>query len=113
VFSGEINVGKTAFITRVTKDTFLEGLYQNTIGVDFVTKEYPIGKDSARVKLWDMAGGERKYLRLNSHYRGIHSFIEAQGHSASVSALMTHTAFKTCTDGSKASNKLISTAPYT
>jgi len=39
VFSGEINVGKTAFITRETKDTFHEGFYQNTIGVDFVTKE--------------------------------------------------------------------------
>ena len=71
IFTGEIDVGKTSFINRVTKDTIHSEFYQNTIGVDFVAKDYPIGKDTARVLLWDMVGGGSKFYLLKSQSRGI------------------------------------------
>lgn len=56
-FLGEARVGKTALITRITKNQF-EKKYKATIGFDFVFISNP-ADDRTKLQLWDFAGEPR------------------------------------------------------
>ena len=54
VFLGEQAVGKTSIITRFMYDTF-DYNYQETIGIDFLSKTMYLEDRSVRLQLWDTA----------------------------------------------------------
>ena len=55
---GESLVGKTALITKYTKDRF-DGSYLSTIGIDFQNKFVNVNDKKIKVEIWDTAGQER------------------------------------------------------
>ena len=55
---GDQRTGKTSLITRFNYDTFNEE-YQETIGVDFVSKTMHLENRALQLQFWDTAGQER------------------------------------------------------
>ena len=55
---GETEVGKTALITKYTRDMF-GGHYLTTIGIDFQNKYININGKTIKMEIWDTAGQER------------------------------------------------------
>ena len=51
-------VGKTAFLTRYFKNTFIES-FLSTIGIDDETKFLKINNEKCKLIVWDTAGQER------------------------------------------------------
>ena len=58
VLLGDSMVGKTAFLTRYTKNTFTE-TFLSTIGIDDETKFIKINDEKCKLIIWDTAGQER------------------------------------------------------
>lgn len=68
------SVGKTSFITREIDDKFALNSY-STIGLDFFTKKFDVGRQKVKMQIWDMSGADRQmkfrkpYFRsANRHY---------------------------------------------
>ncbi|KAL0481980.1 Ras-related protein Rab [Acrasis kona] len=56
---GEVGVGKTSLVRRITRDVF-NSVYKPTIGVDFcITDVLYQGKVLLELQLWDIGGQER------------------------------------------------------
>ena len=58
VLLGDSMVGKTAFLTRYFKNTFIES-FLSTIGIDDETKFLKINNEKCKLIVWDTAGQER------------------------------------------------------
>lgn len=58
VFAGDAAVGKTTFILRICKGTFIPCL-TSTLGVDFHVKTLRVDEKNVTLQLWDTAGQER------------------------------------------------------
>ena len=71
---GETKVGKTALITRYTKNTFT-GTYLTTIGIDFQVKYVPFEDKRVRLQIWDTAGQERFRNIAKSYFHSSDGFI--------------------------------------
>ena len=71
---GETKVGKTALITRYTKNTFT-GTYLTTIGIDFQVKYVPFEDKRVRLQIWDTAGQERFRNIAKSYFHSSNGFI--------------------------------------
>lgn len=63
---GESNVGKTCILRRYVDDSFNK-IHLSTIGIDFKTKTFTIGKKEIQLQIWDTAGQER-FRTLNGKY---------------------------------------------
>ena len=64
---GDINVGKTSLIRRLTEGKFSEA-YKATIGVDFGTIHIKLGGDKYVLQLWDIAGNETSRTEMLKPY---------------------------------------------
>ncbi|KAL9956800.1 hypothetical protein ACROYT_G038338 [Oculina patagonica] len=71
VIVGKYSVGKTALVTRYTKNRFCElAPYQPTIGAAFVAKRVIVGGKCINLGIWDTAGSERFESVSTLYYRG-------------------------------------------
>lgn len=65
---GDTNVGKSCIVLR-----FIEGVFkkdqENTIGVEFGTKEVEIEGKNVKLQIWDTAGQEAFKSITRSYYR--------------------------------------------
>lgn len=68
VFVGDVEVGKTSVIGRYVYGVFNE-TYQNTIGIDFLSKSLRLEDRQIRLQLWDTAGQERFRSLIPSYLR--------------------------------------------
>uniref|UniRef100_S4RMZ0 Ras-related protein Rab n=1 Tax=Petromyzon marinus TaxID=7757 RepID=S4RMZ0_PETMA len=70
VVVGEVQVGKTSFVQRYSRNAFTEN-YRMTMGVDFAYKVLK-WTDTQMIKLhlWDVAGQERYMSATKQFYRG-------------------------------------------
>lgn len=68
VVTGNTGVGKTALLTRLTKDTFSENIDLGTQTVDTAEWFCTVGKKKIKVDLWDTAGQERFRTLTSSYY---------------------------------------------
>ena len=71
---GESLVGKTALITRYTKDTF-SGTYLTTIGIDFQNKFLDINNKKIKLEIWDTAGQERFRNIAKNYFQSSDGFL--------------------------------------
>ncbi|XP_007237580.2 ras-related protein Rab-7a [Astyanax mexicanus] len=71
VLVGNSGVGKTSLMTRFVDHRFTN-MYRATIGVDFLTKELTVDKNTVILQLWDTAGSERFFSLGSALYRGAH-----------------------------------------
>ncbi|XP_074111538.1 ras-related protein Rab-18-B [Cotesia typhae] len=65
---GESNVGKSSILLRFTEDEFNENI-QNTVGMDYKTKQVNIDGNVVKLAIWDTAGQERFRTLTPSYYR--------------------------------------------
>ncbi|XP_008557057.1 ras-related protein Rab-18-B [Microplitis demolitor] len=65
---GESNVGKSSILLRFTEDEFNENM-QNTVGMDYKTKQMSIDGNVVKLAIWDTAGQERFRTLTPSYYR--------------------------------------------
>ncbi|XP_020627879.1 ras-related protein Rab-24-like isoform X1 [Orbicella faveolata] len=76
VVAGKYCVGKTALVTRFTKNRFCElSPYQPTIGAAFVAKRVIVGTKCVNLGIWDTAGSERFESVSTLYYRGAKAAI--------------------------------------
>jgi len=70
VFVGDVEVGKTSVIGRYVYGVFNDS-YQNTIGIDFLSKSIKLEEQgrAVRLQLWDTAGQERFRSLIPSYIR--------------------------------------------
>ena len=71
---GETLVGKTALITRYTKNSFA-GTYLTTVGIDFQYKSLNINDKKIKVEIWDTAGQERFRNIAKNYFQSSHGFL--------------------------------------
>mmetsp|Transcript_13985 Transcript_13985/g.40243 ORF Transcript_13985/g.40243 Transcript_13985/m.40243 type:complete len:211 (-) Transcript_13985:59-691(-) len=68
VFVGDVQVGKTSIIGRYVYGVFND-TYQNTVGIDFLSKSIRLEGRAIRLQLWDTAGQERFRSLIPSYIR--------------------------------------------
>lgn len=68
VFVGDVEVGKTSVIGRYVYGVFND-TYNNTIGIDFLSKSLRLEGRAIRLQLWDTAGQERFRSLIPSYIR--------------------------------------------
>jgi len=68
VFVGDVEVGKTSIIGRYVYGVFND-VYQNTVGIDFLSKSIRLEGRAIRLQLWDTAGQERFRSLIPSYIR--------------------------------------------
>lgn len=67
---GDVRVGKTTFVRRLVNNVYSEN-YKATVGVDFALKTLELDDgQSAKIQLWDIAGGERTASMTRVYYKG-------------------------------------------
>ena len=71
---GESLVGKTALITRYTKNTY-GGAYLSTVGIDFQDKFLNINGKQIRIEIWDTAGQERFRNIAKNYFQSSNGFL--------------------------------------
>ena len=71
---GESLVGKTALITKYTKNTF-GGTYLTTIGIDFQNKFVNVNDKKIKVEIWDTAGQERFRNIAKNYFQSSDGFL--------------------------------------
>jgi hypothetical protein len=64
-FLGEYRVGRSSLIIRETKGTYEDQAFRHIIGVDFFVKEYDVGDQKVKVRLWDPHSSEDRYRRYS------------------------------------------------
>ncbi|XP_078455036.1 ras-related protein Rab-7L1-like isoform X1 [Lampetra planeri] len=70
VVVGEVQVGKTSFVQRYSRNAFTEN-YRMTMGVDFAYKVLKwTDTQTIKLHLWDVAGQERYMSATKQFYRG-------------------------------------------
>jgi small GTP-binding protein len=69
ILIGDSNVGKTSLIQRYMRDEFTDYQFQ-TIGVDFVYRDYVYEGESYGIYIWDTAGQEKFQSMVSQFYRG-------------------------------------------
>ncbi|XP_067025283.1 ras-related protein Rab-1B-like isoform X2 [Acropora muricata] len=74
VVVGDIDVGKSAFISRVTGNWNAER-YIGKIGVDFKIRTIELNGKTIKLQFWDTAGEERFKTLASCYYRDAHGFI--------------------------------------
>ena len=70
IFIGDSSVGKSSFVVRLTKNTFIPSL-SSTLGVDFQVKSARINGVNVALQLWDTAGQERFRCITKTYYRKV------------------------------------------
>ena len=68
IIIGDPNVGKTNIVYRFSKGEF-KNEYENTICLDFLTKNINIDNTSFRLQIWDTAGSEQYRSITRTYYR--------------------------------------------
>jgi len=68
VFLGDVEVGKTSFISRFVLDSF-STTYSATVGIDFLSKSVQIDDQVVRLQIWDTAGQEKFRSLIPSYIR--------------------------------------------
>ena len=71
---GEELVGKTALITKYTKNIF-GGAYLSTVGIDFQDKFLNINGKDIRIEIWDTAGQERFRNIAKNYFQSSNGFL--------------------------------------
>ena len=71
---GESLVGKTALITKYTKNIF-GGTYLMTVGIDFQDKFININGKKIRIEIWDTAGQERFRNIAKNYFQSSDGFL--------------------------------------
>ena len=71
---GDTLVGKTALITKYTKNTF-GGAYLTTAGIDFQDKFLNINGKEIKIELWDTAGQERFRNIAKNYFQSSDGFL--------------------------------------
>jgi len=71
---GDVGAGKTACITRLTKNIYTDK-YKATIGIDFSVKSVNRNGIEEKIQMWDIAGQERFNSMTTSYYRGAYGAI--------------------------------------
>ncbi len=71
---GETLVGKTALLTRYTKNIF-GGAYLTTVGIDFQYKFLNINDKRIKVEIWDTAGQERFRNIAKNYFQSSDGFL--------------------------------------
>ena len=71
---GESLVGKTALITKYTKNKF-GGAYLTTVGIDFQDKFLNINGKEIKIELWDTAGQERFRNIAKNYFQSSDGFL--------------------------------------
>ena len=74
VVLGDQSVGKSCLISRFVFDSFQEEA-NPTIGVDFVVKTVPFGKENLKFHIWDTAGQERFHSLIPTYIKDCDSAI--------------------------------------
>lgn len=68
ILVGDINVGKTCYISRVTKNVFNQLRTKNTVGVEQVSKTVELDNGKiVKARIWDTSGQE-KYRSITTAY---------------------------------------------
>ena len=65
---GDVGVGKTSLIRRLTKGYFAENI-TSTVGVDYGSKVLNVHGDKVKLQCWDTAGQEKYRSITQSYYR--------------------------------------------
>eukprot|EP00792_Barthelona_sp_PAP020_P006670 TRINITY_DN3052_c3_g2_i1.p1 TRINITY_DN3052_c3_g2~~TRINITY_DN3052_c3_g2_i1.p1 ORF type:complete len:216 (-),score=61.32 TRINITY_DN3052_c3_g2_i1:346-993(-) len=67
---GELCVGKSCFVRRYCKDSFIND-YKSTISLDFGHKDLILSERNAiaKIQIWDLAGQEKTSRLLSVYYR--------------------------------------------
>lgn len=68
IFIGDAAVGKSSFILRLARGTFVQQL-SSTLGVDFHMRTLRVAKRNVALQLWDTAGQERFRSITKSYFR--------------------------------------------
>ena len=68
ILIGDSTVGKTCFLNRYFKNTFVEA-FLSTIGIDKEIKHVKVGNDSYKLTVWDTAGQERFRCLPKKYYQ--------------------------------------------
>uniref|UniRef100_A0A1W7R9T6 RAS and EF-hand domain-containing protein n=1 Tax=Hadrurus spadix TaxID=141984 RepID=A0A1W7R9T6_9SCOR len=74
VFVGDSSVGKTSFILRLSRGTFLCHA-NSTLGLDIQSKVLNIDCHNICLQLWDTAGQERFHSITHSYFRNVHGVM--------------------------------------
>ena len=68
ILIGDTTVGKTCFLNRYFKNTFVEA-FLSTIGIDKEIKLVKVGNDNYKLTVWDTAGEERFRCLPKKYYQ--------------------------------------------
>lgn len=71
VIVGDVAVGKSSFIQRLTENKFKDS-YEPSIGVDFSSKVIKFKSTFFKFQFWDTAGQEKYKSLIPSYLRGSH-----------------------------------------
>eukprot|EP00049_Salpingoeca_infusionum_P025238 m.18324 g.18324 ORF g.18324 m.18324 type:complete len:193 (+) comp7801_c0_seq1:374-952(+) len=74
VLAGSMSVGKTSLVLRYAEGTFKKEV-SATVGASFFTKKITVGKQQAKLQLWDTAGAERFRTMAPMYYRGANAAL--------------------------------------
>lgn len=69
VLVGDMNVGKTNIVSRYIRNEFHEDS-KNTVGVEFLSKQFRIEGHNIKAQIWDTAGSEKFRSITTQYYKG-------------------------------------------
>lgn len=69
VIIGQSGTGKSCLLRRYCENSFSDS-FISTIGVDFQSKQIPVGNNICNLQIWDTSGQERFRTITSSYYRG-------------------------------------------
>ena len=68
ILIGDTNVGKTCLVRRYLENQYNET--ENTIGLEYTTREVNIDSETVSVRIWDTAGQEKYQSLVEMHFTG-------------------------------------------
>jgi Ras-related protein Rab-6A len=74
VFLGSMSVGKSSIIERFTYGNFDDN-HQDTVGIDFLSKNHHYNGHLYRLLLWDTAGQEKFRSLIPAYLRDAHCAV--------------------------------------
>ncbi|KAI6654515.1 Ras-related protein Rab-13 isoform X2 [Oopsacas minuta] len=73
---GQADVGKSSIIRRLDQNCFVEGQGTNSLGRDFIAKNFITNSGEVSCRIWDTADMERHSANIPSHlFRGKQGFV--------------------------------------